>query len=74
MDHRLTTQQSAVGIGLFPEQVWDQAAIPDKLLTLGAMKMQTTIYAPCDGVVEQIFVQVGGTVESKELLMRLREA
>src|SRR5206468_11493339 len=28
-------QQSAVGIGLFPKQVWDQAAIPDKLLTLG---------------------------------------
>jgi len=28
-------QQSAVGIGLFPEQVWDQAAIPDKLLTPG---------------------------------------
>jgi pyruvate carboxylase len=36
------------------------------------MKMQTTIYAPCDGVVEQIFVQVGETVESKDLLMRLR--
>ncbi len=46
----------------------------DKLLTLEAMKMQTTIYAPCDGVVEQIFVQVGETVESKDLLMRLREA
>jgi hypothetical protein len=42
----------------------------DKLLTLEAMKMQTTIYAPCDGVVEQIFVQVGETVESKDLLMR----
>ena len=46
----------------------------DKLLTLEAMKMQTTIYAPCDGLVEQIFVQVGETVESKDLLMRLREA
>ena len=46
----------------------------DKLLTLEAMKMQTTIYAPCDGVVEQIFVQVGETVESKDLLMRLRQA
>ena len=46
----------------------------DKLLTLEAMKMQTTIYAPCDGVVEQTFVQVGETVESKDLLMRLREA
>jgi len=45
----------------------------DKLLTLEAMKMQTTIYSPCDSVVEQIFVQVGETVESKDLLMRLRE-
>lgn len=45
-----------------------------KLLTLEAMKMQTTIYAPCDGVVEQTFVHIGETVESKDLLMRLREA
>jgi pyruvate carboxylase len=45
----------------------------DKLLTLEAMKMQTTIYAPADGVVEDIAVKVGDTVESKDLLMRLRE-
>jgi len=38
------------------------------------MKMQTTIYAPCDGVVDQIGVQVGDAVESKDLLMKLREA
>jgi pyruvate carboxylase len=54
--------------------VGTKVAKGDKLLTLEAMKMQTTLYAPCDGVVEQIFVQVGETVESKELLMRLREA
>jgi pyruvate carboxylase len=54
--------------------VGTKVAKGDKLLTLEAMKMQTTIYAPCDGVVEQIFVQVGETVESKDLLMRLREA
>jgi glucoamylase len=30
-----TMQQSAVGIGLIPEQVWDQSAIPDRLLTPG---------------------------------------
>jgi acetyl/propionyl-CoA carboxylase alpha subunit len=28
----------------------------DKLLTLEAMKMQTTIYAPADGVVDEICV------------------
>ena len=39
-----------------------------------AMKMQTTIYSPCDGVVDQILVPVGETVESKDLLMKLRAA
>jgi len=44
----------------------------DKLITLEAMKMQTTVYSPCDGVVDEIFVNVGETVESKDLLMKLR--
>lgn len=44
----------------------------DKLLTLEAMKMQTTVYAPCDGTVEEILVNVGDTVESKDLIMQLR--
>ena len=43
----------------------------DKLLTLEAMKMQTTIYASADGVVEEISVKVGDTVESKDLLVKL---
>ena len=37
----------------------------DKLLTLEAMKMQSTIYAICDGKVETIYAQVGETVASK---------
>jgi pyruvate carboxylase len=45
-----------------------------KLLTLEAMKMQTTLYAPEEAVVEEILIQVGDTVESKDLLLRLREA
>lgn len=44
----------------------------DKLATLEAMKMQTTIYAPCDGVVGEIAVHVSDAVESKDLLMRLK--
>ena len=44
----------------------------DKLLTLEAMKMQTTIYAPFAGVVEEIGVQNGSAVESKDLLLRLK--
>ena len=46
----------------------------DKLLTLEAMKMQTTIYAPFAGVVEEIGVQNGSAVESKDLILRLKPA
>ena len=45
-----------------------------KLLTLEAMKMQTTIYAPFPGVVAEICVQNGDAVESKDLLMKIRPA
>jgi pyruvate carboxylase len=45
-----------------------------KLLTLEAMKMQTTIYASFDGVVEEIYVQNGDAVESKDLIMKIRPA
>jgi pyruvate carboxylase len=44
----------------------------EKLLTLEAMKMHTTLNSPSDGVVEEIYAQVGDTVESKDLLVRLR--
>jgi pyruvate carboxylase len=55
----------AVGIGA-------KVAKGDKLVTMEAMKMQTTIYAQADGVVNEISAQVGDTVESKDLLMRLK--
>jgi pyruvate carboxylase len=45
-----------------------------KLLTLEAMKMQTTLYAPFNGVVDEIFVQKGDAVESKDLVLKIREA
>jgi pyruvate carboxylase len=44
----------------------------DKLLALEAMKMQSTIYAAADGTVDAIFAQIGDTVESKDLLVKLR--
>ena len=44
----------------------------DKLAILEAMKMQTTVYAQVDGIVDQIEVQVGDQVESKDLLVKLR--
>ncbi|NBR83905.1 MAG: pyruvate carboxylase [Proteobacteria bacterium] len=55
----------AVGIGA-------KVAKDDKLVTMEAMKMQTTIYAQVDGVVAELAAQVGDTVESKDLLMRLK--
>ncbi|MBE2179603.1 MAG: pyruvate carboxylase [Chthoniobacterales bacterium] len=45
----------------------------DKLLVLEAMKMQTTLYAPCDGSIEQLLVSAGDAVDSGDLLVRMRE-
>jgi len=44
----------------------------DKLLTLEAMKMQTTLYAPASGVVEELLAGVGDAVDGGDLLVRLR--
>ena len=41
----------------------------DRLLVMEAMKMQTTVYAPIDGKVQELLVQVGHTVEAKDLLV-----
>jgi pyruvate carboxylase len=45
----------------------------EKLLTMEAMKMQSTLYAPGDGTVEAVHAQVGDTVESKDLLIKMRK-
>jgi len=44
----------------------------DKLVILEAMKMQTTVYALADGIIDQVEVHVGDQVESKDLLVKLR--
>jgi pyruvate carboxylase len=41
----------------------------DKLLIMEAMKMQSTIYSPVGGKVQQKLVNVGDKVESKDLLL-----
>ena len=43
----------------------------EKLATLEAMKMQTSLYAHEAGTVEEICVHVGDSVDSKDLLLRL---
>jgi pyruvate carboxylase len=52
--------------------VGGKVAKGDKLLTLEAMKMQTTIYAPDAGIVAEVLVKVGEAVEGKDLLLKLR--
>ena len=44
----------------------------EKLVILEAMKMQTTVYALTDGIIDQVEVQAGDQVESKDLLVKLR--
>ena len=52
--------------------VGHKVARGDKLLMMEAMKMQTTVYASADGIVDALHVTVGDTVESKDLLVKLR--
>lgn len=53
--------------------VGQKVAKGEKLLMMEAMKMQTTVYAPVDGVVAELPAGVGETVQSKDLLVRLRK-
>jgi pyruvate carboxylase len=46
----------------------------DRLLSIEAMKMETAIFADRAGVVEEIVVQAGTQVDSKDLLLVLRPA
>jgi pyruvate carboxylase len=52
--------------------VGSRVAKGDKLFMMEAMKMQTTVYAPADGVVMELHVALGDTVESKDLLIKLK--
>ena len=45
-----------------------------KLLSIEAMKMETTVYAPRDGLVGQVLVEVGEQVETGDLMVVLERA
>ncbi len=59
-------------ITLLNATVGGKVAKGDKLATLEAMKMQTTVYAQADGVVGEVVVAVGDSVEAGDLLVRVR--
>jgi pyruvate carboxylase len=44
----------------------------DKLAILEAMKMQTTLYAHVDGIVDAIHAGVGDAVENGDLILKMR--
>lgn len=44
----------------------------DRILALEAMKMQTTLYAPADAVLEELLVSVGDTVDAGDLVAILK--
>jgi pyruvate carboxylase len=52
--------------------VGSKVAKGSKIATLEAMKMQTTVYAHSDGVVGELLVAVGDSVEAGDLLVRIR--
>jgi pyruvate carboxylase len=59
-------------IALLPVSVGSKVSKGDKLFLMEAMKMQTTVYAPADGIVTELHVALGDTVESKDLLIKLK--
>jgi pyruvate carboxylase len=52
-------------------QTGDVVAKGQKLLSLEAMKMETTIYADRDGTVAQLLVKPASQVDSGDLLLTL---
>ncbi|MBL9214222.1 MAG: pyruvate carboxylase [Opitutaceae bacterium] len=61
-------------ITMLAVSVGTKVAKGDKLVTLEAMKMQTTVYATTDGIVSELLIAAGDTVEAKDLLLRIRPA
>ena len=54
-------------LGMFQQRINDrEIAQRDKLCVLEAMKMQTTLYAQTDGVVEEIAAHIGDRVQFAE--------
>ncbi len=59
-------------VTLLSATVGSKVAKGDKLATLEAMKMQTNVYAAKDGVVGEVSVAVGDSVDAGDMLVQLR--
>ena len=56
-------------IGTVPARVGQSLARGDTLLTLEAMKMETTVRAEQDGVIKEVLAKPGQAVDAKDLLV-----
>ena len=54
--------------------VGEEVKVNQPLLITEAMKMETTITAPIDGIVEEILVREGSRIESGDCLLRVEDA
>jgi len=52
-----------------PVSVGDEVAKDDVIIVISAMKMESDYKSPIDGVVKEIFVEEGDTVNSNQLLV-----
>jgi pyruvate carboxylase len=59
-------------IATLSTSVGAKVAKGDRLFMMEAMKMQTSVYAPADGVIAELHATVGDTVEAKDLIVKLR--
>ncbi len=59
-------------VTLLNASVGSKVSKGDKVATLEAMKMQTSVYAQTDGVVAEVVGGVGDSVDAGDLLVRLR--
>ena len=48
--------------------VGDRVEEDDDALVIEAMKMETMVYVPCDGVVRELLVRVGDGVEEDQVI------
>ena len=54
-------------------EVGDEVEEDDEIIVIEALKMETFVYAPCDGSVSEIRVQKGDAVEEDDVLMIIEE-